>query len=520
MRGTDRHAARLTIFAAHRSSVKSRFCALAPPSLKSNAAARLTLCKDTHTLADSHMKTLHYATAAEIAENIRAKKLSPVEVVAEYLERIEQVQPKVNVFVHLDAEGAREQAQRAEDAVRRGAELGSLHGVPVNVKSCIDVAGWPCPAGSLLRKDYVAETDAALVGRLRAAGAILLGNTNTPEFLMAYETDNLVTGKTSNPWDLSRTAGGSSGEAAAIASGCSVGGVGSDGGGSIRVPAHFCGICGLKPTPGRIPATGHFPAGVGAFSWIGVVGPMARTVADVRALFEVMAGPDPADALSAPVPLRAISDAELKGLRVGILESDALGKVNEETSAALQKAANGLAAQGFAVEPVRLEGLEQAIELWWFFFGPAIAHLFQPSLEGQERNLSRIFRDYLQFAQAPVTLDDVLSASATRDLLRARILRQMRNVPVLLSPVSTTTAFRHGEGTWRPGDAQCYRDTMRFSQWLNLTGFPGATVPVSVSAGGLPVGVQVIGRPHEEELVLAVAEKIETARGAWQAPPI
>ena len=466
------------------------------------------------------MKTLQYGTVAEIAESVRAKKLSPVEIVAEHIERIEEVQPKLNAFVHVDSEGARAQARHAEDAVRRGAELGPLHGVPITMKSCIDVAGWPCPAGSLLRKDYVAEADAALVARLRAAGAIFLGNTNTPEFLMAYETDNLVTGKTSNPWDLSRTAGGSSGEAAAIASGCSVGGVGSDGGGSIRVPAHFCGICGLKPTPGRIPATGHFPAGVGAFSWIGVVGPMARTVADVRALFEVMAGPDPGDALSAPVPVHEVSDAELKGLRIGILESDALGKVSDDNHAALQKAANGLAAQGFVVEPIHLEGLEQALELWWFFFGPAIAHLFQPTVAGQEEKLSRIFRDYLEFAEGPVTLDALLSACAERDLLRARILREMRDVPILLSPVATTTAFRHGEGTWRPGAAQCYRDTMRFSQWLNLTGFPGASVPVSISANGLPVGVQVIGRPHEEELVLAVAEKIETARGQWQAPPL
>jgi len=466
------------------------------------------------------MKTLHYGTVAEIAEGVRAKKLSPVEIVSEHLERIEEVQPKLNAFVHFDAESARVQARRAEDAVHRGAELGPLHGVPITLKSCIDVAGWNCPSGSLLRKDYVAATDAALVARLRAAGAILLGNTNTPEFLMAYETDNLVTGKTSNPWDLSRTAGGSSGEAAAIASGCSVGGVGSDGGGSIRVPAHFCGICGLKPTPGRIPATGHFPPGVGAFSWIGVVGPMARTIADVRALFEVMAGPDPGDALSTPVPVHVVNDAELKGLRIGLLESDAMGKVDEENRAALQKVANGLAAQGFVVEPVRLDGLEQAIELWWFFFGPAIAHLFQPTVAGHEEKLSRIFRDYLQFAEAPITLDALLSACAERDLLRARILRQMCDVSILLSPVSTTTAFRHGEGTWRPGAAQCYRDTMRFSQWLNLTGFPGVSVPVSVSADGLPVGVQVIGRPHEEELVLAVAEKIETARGAWQAPPI
>src|ERR1700738_1747168 len=286
------------------------------------------------------MKALHYASIAEIRENVQTKKLSPVEVVAAHLERADALQPKLNAFVHLDAEAARAQACRAEETVRRGGALGPLFGVPITLKSCIDVAGWPSPAGSLLRRDYVAQADATLAARLRAAGAIFLGNTNTPEFLMAYETDNLISGKTSNPWDLSRSAGGSSGgEAAAIASGCSAGGVGSDGGGSVRVPAHFCGICGLKPTPGRIPATGHFPAGVGAFSWIGVVGPMARTIADVRALFEVIAGPDPGDALSAPVPFRHINDAQLKGLRVGVLESDALSKVDAETHAALQKAA-------------------------------------------------------------------------------------------------------------------------------------------------------------------------------------
>jgi amidase len=301
-----------------------------------------------------------------------------------------------------------------------------------------------------------------------------------------------------------------------------MGGVGSDGGGSIRVPAHFCGICGLKPTPGRIPATGHFPAGVGAFAWIGVVGPMARTIADIRALFEVMAGPDPGDALSAAVPIRAVGDPDLKGLRVGILESDALGVVDEEINAAVKKAANNLAAQGFVLEPHRLQGLDRAIELWWFFFGPAIAHLFQPSIAGQQEQLSRIFREYLEVAEAEpnVTLDAFLAACAERDVLRAEVLRQMRDVPILLSPVSSTTAFLHGEGTWRPGAKQCYRDTMRVSQWLNLIGLPGAAVPAGVSANGLPIGVQVIGRPHEDELVLAVAEQIEKAHGRWQAPPL
>jgi len=468
------------------------------------------------------MNELLYSTIAELAGRIRSKEISPVEVVTAHLERARALQSKLNAFVHLDAERALAQARAAEGGVQRASALGPLHGVPLTVKSCIDVAGWPCPAGSALRRDYLAQEDAVLVARLRAAGAILLGNTNTPEFLMAYETNNLFNGNTSNPWDLTRSAGGSSGgEAAAIASGCSAGGVGSDGGGSIRVPAHFCGICGLKPTPGRIPATGHFPAGVGAFSWLGVVGPMARTTSDVRALFEIMAGPDAGDALSARVPLREISDAELNGLRVGLLESAALGRATPETEAALQSAANSLAAQGFSVEPIKLRGLDRAVELWWFFFGPVIAHLLQQNIAGHESEISPMLQEYLGVAEpeTPVTLDRFLAACAERDLLRAEILRQMRDVPILLSPVCATPAFLHGQGTWLAGKEHCYRDTMRFSQWLNLTGFPGASVPVGFSSEGLPIGVQVIGRPDEDELVLAVAEHIETARGAWCTPP-
>jgi Asp-tRNA(Asn)/Glu-tRNA(Gln) amidotransferase A subunit family amidase len=465
----------------------------------------------------------HYYTIARLSAAIRSKKISPVEVVDAALERIADYEAQLNCFVHLDAEGARLQARAAEAAAQRGEVLGPMHGVPLTIKGNIDVAGWPCPAGSTLRKDYVPGKDAPLVARLKAAGAILLGNTNTPEFLMAYESNNLLTGKTSNPWDLSRSAGGSSGgEAAAIASGCSAGGIGSDGGGSIRVPAHFSGICGLKPTPGRVPSTGHFPPGAGLVSWLGVVGPLARTIADVRALFEVIAGPDPGDALSAPVPVRMAPENQIKGLRVGLLESEALGKASPETQAAVQCAGKLLSAQGMFVEPCKLSGLHQALELWWFFFGPVVAHLFRPTVEGHEDEISPILREYLEFAapQTPVTLDQVIEASAERDLLRAEVLRQLQDVPVLLSPVSSKPAFRHGEGTYRSCADQCYRDTMRYSQWLNLVGFPGAAVPVDFSREGLPIGVQVIGRPHEEELVLAVAELIEQARGPWHPPPL
>jgi Asp-tRNA(Asn)/Glu-tRNA(Gln) amidotransferase A subunit family amidase len=458
-----------------------------------------------------------FSTIAEVITSIKSRKISPTEVVDATLERIAKCEPQLHCFAHLDAEGARKQARVADIAITRGDHLGPLHGVPVTIKSNINVAGWPCSAGSLLRKDYVAERDAPLVTRLRSAGAIILGNTNTPEMLMAYESNNLLTGKSSNPWDLSRTPGGSSGgEAAAIASGCSFGGVGSDGGGSIRVPAHFSGICGLKPTPGRVPSTGHFPPGAGALSWLGVVGPMARTIADVRALFGIMAGPDPGDALSAPVPIRDVAnDAKMNGFRIGVLESSALGKASSETQSALQKAEILLAGQGFAIEPLRLSGLDHALDLWWFFFGPVVGHLFEPTVKGHEDQLSPILREYFSYAvpESPVSLDAFLSACAQRDIVRAEILAQLSDVPILLSPVSSAPAFRHGEGTYRPGAEHCYRDTMRYSQWLNLTGFPGASVPVGLSSEGLPIGVQVIGRPHEEELVLQ-------ARGPWQPPPL
>jgi len=469
------------------------------------------------------MSVPFYFSISETQEKLRKRELSPVEIVTAHLERVQEMQPKLNAFVHFDAESALARARKAEAAFVHGEELQALAGITLTVKSSMDVAGWPCPAGSLLRKDYVPTMDAVAVARLEAAGAILLGNTNTPEFLMAYETDNRLTGKTSNPWNLAYSAGGSSGgEAAAIAAGCSMGGVGSDAGGSIRTPAHFSGICGLKTTPGRIATTGHFPPGAGAFGWIGVVGPMARTVADLGILFQVMAGPDGGDALSAPVPVRQVEAQELQGLRIGILESGALGLATPETLSSIRSAAQLLSDLNFRVEPLNLERLDRALELWWFFFGPVIGHLIHESAKGREALLSPMLREFLEIATAePLSsVDAFINACADRDLVRAEILRQLRGVPVLLSPVSTAPAFEHGNGNYREGNPYNYRDTMRFCQWLNLAGFPGVSLPFGKSAEGLPINVQLIGRPHEEELLLAVAEMLERARGPWQAPAI
>ena len=207
-----------------------------------------------------------------MAEFVRRKEISPLDLVRAHLARIDALNSKINAYVQVDGDRAMAQARSAESALMSSAAIGPLHGVPISIKSSIEVAGLRCEAGTKLRAGYVAKSDAPLVKRLKNAGAIVLGTTNTPEFLMAWETDNLLYGRTNNPWDLSRTSGGSSGgEAASIAAECSAGGVGSDGGGSIRVPAHFCGICGLKPTPGRIAATGHYPQLIGPFAQLGVV---------------------------------------------------------------------------------------------------------------------------------------------------------------------------------------------------------------------------------------------------------
>jgi len=221
------------------------------------------------------------------------------------------------------------------------------------------------------------------------------------------------------------------------------------------------------------------------------------------------------------VPLRGVRSEELRGLRIGILESTALGNATPETHAAVQRAGDLLGQQGFRVEPINVQGLNRALELWWFFFGPVIGDLIRHSTKGQEELLSPMLCEYLAVtaAEPSVTLESFMTACTHRDLVRAEILRQMKDVAILLSPVSTGPAFAHGAGNYRAGDAHNYRDTMRYCQWLNLTGFPGMSLPMGKSSEGLPINIQLICRPHEEELLLAVAESLEQARGPWEAPP-
>jgi Asp-tRNA(Asn)/Glu-tRNA(Gln) amidotransferase A subunit family amidase len=463
-------------------------------------------------------------SAVCMAEQIRQKKLSPIELVEAHILRIEKLNPNLNAFVQMDSEGARSQARVADDAVVRGRKLGPLHGIPISIKSSIAVMGMRCESGTKLRAGLVAAQDAPLVSRLRNAGAIILGNTNTPELLMAWETDNLLYGRTNNPWDLSRTPGGSSGgEAAAIAAGCSAGGVGSDGGGSIRVPAHFSGICGLKPTPGRIPATGHFPTSVGPFALLGVVGPMARTIADLKILFEVMQGPDYGDPYAAPVPVRWPSDSELKKLRIGYFEDDGRTPVSAETRVAVRAAAEAFERAGFTVAPFRPDGLEQARQLWWQFFGIAGGMLLGPMTKGREADLSPILRQFSSWVAAEPTHtgQTLLDTWIKRDVARMEIFSQMRDYPILLCPVASVPAFRHGERSWQiDGQTVQYLDAWSYTEWFNLLGTPAVVVPFGRSKGGLPIGVQIVARPWQEELVLAAAAELETQRGTWEGPDL
>jgi Asp-tRNA(Asn)/Glu-tRNA(Gln) amidotransferase A subunit family amidase len=471
---------------------------------------------------------LVYSSLIDMAEGVRARKVSVVELVDAHISRIERLNPKLNALIHKDFDRARQDARMKDETGAanraRRQDAGPLRGVPLTLKSSVDVERFSCECGSLIRKGYVAQRDAPIVARLRAAGAIILGSTNVPEFLMAYETDNLLFGRTNNPWDLARTPGGSSGgEAAAIASGCSAGGVGSDGGGSIRVPAHFSGICGLKPTPGRIPATGHFPASAGPFAQLGVVGPMARTVRDVERLFEVMAGPDPEDPCAAPVPLRRWSDAEIKSLRIAYFEDNDETPVTPETAAAVCKAAESLREQGFRVEPWRPDNLNRVWQLWWNLFGRAGQMAFSSMLEGRDESMSPILREFrtMVAAEPPLTAQELLNTLLDRDAVRGAYLTKMEEFPILLCPVCAIPAFRHGEREWTvQGRPVEYLRAMACSQWFNLLGNPAAVVPVGKSPEGLPIGVQIVGRPWEEEAVLAVAAKIEEACGGFRRPPL
>jgi amidase len=450
-------------------------------------------------------------SAVRLAALIRGREVSPVEVVEAFWRRIERVNPSLNAVVTLNRE-ALDCAREAEAEVVRGDEVGPLHGVPVTVKDTIETKGLRTTSGSALRAAFVPEEDATAVARLRAAGAIILGKTNMPEMAIPYECDNPVFGRTNNPHDPSKTSGGSSGgEAAALSACLSPAGLGSDLSGSIRVPAHFCGVAGLKPTAGRVPSDGHFPPATNAFALGAVLGPVARYVEDLSLLLSVLTGPG----------ARSTAAPDVRGWRVARFV-DADTPVSAETQGAVEAATRALAGAGLTVVDETPPCLGRAIDLWPSLFAQASARQLRDVYGGREDEAGPVVRAVLAASAtkpAPAP-DEYAGALALRDALRDALLRWMETTPLVVAPVGSVPAFEHGARRVEVSGRQLsVFHAFGYARAANVLGLPAVSVPAGRTRAGLPLGVQLIGRPFEEEALLAAASIIETSLGGWVQPP-
>ena len=462
-------------------------------------------------------------SAARLAALIREREASPVEVVEAHLRRVERLNPRLNAVVTL-APDALERAREAEASVGSGALDKPLLGVPVTVKDTIAVAGLPATSGSKARAGYVPATDAQAVGLLKEAGAIVIGKTNTSELALDYTADNTLFGRANNPHDPARTPGGSSGGCAAAVAAClTAASVGSDLAGSIRIPAHFCGVAGLKPTAGRVDGTGHFPSMSPPYDRAASLGPLARTVEDLGLLFGVLSG----DAFELDAERlagrRREARAGLKGLRAAWYAEDGNVPVTPETVDALKGAAEALRFAGLTLEEARPPGVERATELWLSLFSRATREMVAGVYEGREEDAGPTARALLRRAaeSKPSERADERRAWAERDRLRAELLRWMERTPILVAPVGAAPAFRHEEARRMEVCGQTLSTFRAFgyAQAFNVFDLPAACVPAGRTREGLPVGVQLVGRPNEEETVLAAARVVEEALGGWQPPP-
>jgi amidase len=457
------------------------------------------------------MADLTRQSIVTLAELIRSRAVSPVEVVQAHLERIVRVNPKINAIVTV-APDLIEQAKKAEAAIIRGDQIGPLHGVPLTVKDTIETAGLRTTSGSVMRADFVPGRDAPAVARLKAAGAIVLGKTNAAEMAMDYTADNPVFGRTNNPQNLLLTPGGSSGgEAAAIASCMSPGGIGSDLAGSIRIPSHFCGIAGLKPSAARIPGGGQFPPSSGPYSLGAAIGPMARSVRDLELLFAVLTG-------------TTVSPVELpRGYRVAAYYSDGVTEVTDETRAAVKAAAGALFDAGMIIEETKPPGVERGYDLWLKLFSRASVVQLRNVYQNNEDKGGDFVRWRLATADdtpAP-SLDEYIQSWMERDHLRSVLIDWMADIPLILAPVGATAAYKHG--TLKVDVAGTTTSTFRafsYCQTFNVFDLPAAVVRAGTTSDGLPIGVQIIGRPFEENAVLAAAKVVEASLGSWSAPPL
>jgi amidase len=450
--------------------------------------------------------------AVELATMIRNREVSSREVVQAHLDRVAAVNPYLNAIVRLLPDQALAAADAADAMVADGAALGPLHGVPCTVKENIDLAGTPTTQAVPALAEAIAPVDAPQLERLRAAGAIPFGRTNLPDFGLRVHTDSALHGLTRNPWNPERTAGGSSGgEAAALATGMTPLGLGNDLGGSLRNPAHCCGVASIKPSVGAVPAGTVIPPEdlPISFQLMAVEGVMARRVADVRAGFTAVAGQHPRDPLSVTAVFADLAPGELP--KVAVLAEPPGGSTHPEVAAAVRRAADALADDGFKVTEAVPPDYEQALELW--------SAILAADLRVMQQDLDQVMgpagRKFLGYALEQLPQHDLTSwaiAHTARHGLARRWSMWHQEYPVLLSPVWTQPAFPHDFDIASAEGALATLELMRPVLPANLLGTPAAVVPAGL-ADGLPVGVQVMGGKYTDLRCLAVAEAIEQRLG-------
>ena len=457
-----------------------------------------------------------YKSAAAMAAAIRKKQISAYELVRGSLERIEQVNPRLNAVVQITAERALQEARAADQALARGELSGPLHGVPFTLKDAIETKGVISTGGTEGRSHYIPNQDAVVVKRLREAGAILLGKTNCPELGWAWEADNLIYGRTNNPYDLNLSPGGSSGgESAIIAAGGSPFGLGSDAGGSVRFPAHCTGIASIKPTSGRVPRTGHFPGPGGLLDALWQIGPLARYVEDLALVLPVISGVDGQDTAIVPVPLGDPRAVNLRQLRVAFHTDNGIVAPSDEIGAAVKKAAAALAAAGMSVEESLPAGIEQSYEIYLGLFtadgGAGIESLLT---EVGTLRVHPLMQRVLELQhQGAKSVAELAALIGRWDAFRREMLAFMSSYNVLLCPVCSFAGMAHGS-TYE--QLPCFSYTMTF----NLTGWPAAVVRGGATPKGLPIGVQIVAQPWREDVALAVAQVLQEALGGWQRPSL
>ena len=456
---------------------------------------------------------LCFTPATRLAALIRERALSPVEVVDAVLARIERLNPALTAYCTVTAEGAREEARRAEGAVMGGGDLGPLHGVPISIKDLTITRGVRTTRGSRLYADYVPDEDAPVVERVRAAGAIPLGKTNTPEFGWKGDSANPLFGPTFNPWDRARTAGGSSGGAGAtVAAGLGPLALGTDGAGSIRIPASFCGVVGLKPQLWRVPV--YPPSTVETLAH---TGPMTRTVRDAALLLNVIAGPDERDRLSLPaagVDWVAACDGGVRGLRVAWSPDLGYASVEPEVRAIAEAAARRFAGDlGCAVEEAHPGFDDPAAAINLLFYTGVAANLAGHDADQRALIDPALARALAEEAEGRAALDYV-RATGVRQALWDRCRRFFDRYDLLLTPTVAVSPFAPGEEGPRDvaGRPVGRLGWTPFTYPFNLTGQPALTVPAGWTAAGLPVGLQIVGRRFDEATVLRAGAAFEEAQ--------